>query len=261
MRAFPGPTSPDDRRADRRGLSLTLPLSALAHFALLAFLAGVDPPPARVGAPAWIFSDPIEAAGGRGGQTAVVQLDWGRLGVPTQRTTSSRPSMEIEAPAIVLPDPVDAPDVSVTAETPQLERPPAIAPPATGAAGLPAPEPLPGLGGGSGGGAGPGSGPGTGSGAGPGIGSGIGGDGIRPPTPLSILIPPTATEAVRGGRATVRLQVDPAGTVRSVDVVESSGDRGYDQQLRRVALGWRFRPARDAADRPVAYPFEVSFTF
>ena len=49
--------------------------------------------------------------------------------------------------------------------------------------------------------------------------------------------------------------------VRDADVVVSSGDRGYDEKLRRIAMGWRFRPARDAANRPVAYPFEVSLRF
>jgi len=51
------------------------------------------------------------------------------------------------------------------------------------------------------------------------------------------------------------------GAVRVADVVVSGGDRDYDEALRRIALGWRFRPARDAADRPVPYPFEVSLTF
>src|SRR5690606_35847901 len=111
---------------------------------------------------------------------------------------------------------------------------------------------------GSGGGTGAGSGSGTGGGAGPG---GGGGDGIRPPAPLTILVPPTATASVRGGSAKVRLQVDSTGVVRDADVIVSSGDRRYDEQLRRVALGWRFRPARDAFNRPIAYPFEVSVSF
>ena len=58
----------------------------------------------------------------------------------------------------------------------------------------------------------------------------------------------------RQGRPRVLLQVDSAGRVRSADVVVSSGDRSYDEQLRRIALGWRFRPARDAANRPVPLP-------
>jgi protein TonB len=118
-----------------------------------------------------------------------------------------------------------------------------------------------GAGPGSGTGSGGGSGSGTGTGTGSGRGAGRGGDGVRPPAPLTILIPPAATPSVRGKNATVRLQVDSAGVVRDANVVVSSGDRGYDEKLRRIAMGWRFRPARDAANRPVPYPFEVSLRF
>ena len=116
-----------------------------------------------------------------------------------------------------------------------------------------------GTGGGLGTGVGTGSGAGVGSGSG--AGSGPGGDGVRPPAPLTILIPPTATAGVRGKTATVLLQVDTVGAVRDANVVVSSGDRDYDEALRRIAMRWRFRPARDAADRPVPYPFEVSIAF
>ena len=116
-----------------------------------------------------------------------------------------------------------------------------------------------GTGGGLGTGVGTGSGAGVGSGSG--AGSGPGGYGVRPPAPLTILIPPTATAGVRGKTATVLLQVDTVGAVRDANVVVSSGDRDYDEALRRIAMRWRFRPARDAADRPVPYPFEVSIAF
>jgi len=75
------------------------------------------------------------------------------------------------------------------------------------------------------------------------------------------MIPPAATAAVRGKAATMLLQVDTVGAVWDADVVVSSGDRDYDEALRRIAMGWRFRPARDTADRPVPYPFEVSIAF
>jgi TonB family protein len=59
----------------------------------------------------------------------------------------------------------------------------------------------------------------------------------------------------------VRLAVDATGVVRDVEIVPSTGDRKFDQQLKRTALGWRFRPARDGANQPVATSFEVTFTF
>jgi TonB family protein len=118
-------------------------------------------------------------------------------------------------------------------------------------------SPNPGSGARARGGLGTGVGPGSGAGAG----SGPGGDGVRPPAPLTILIPPAATAAVRGKAATMLLQVDTVGAVWDADVVVSSGDRDYDEALRHIAMGWRFRPARDTADRPVPYPFEVSLAF
>ena len=177
-----------------------------------------------------------------------------RLPRPPMRLPISPRCPDLVAPVVpqVSPDPVVAPVIADPVAT-------CVAP-----CGIPTPGTGTGSGGGVGPGAGPGSGPGSGPGAGPGTGSGQGGSsgtGIRPPAPLTILIPPTATAAVRGKSATIRLQVDTLGTVRGADVVVSSGDRGYDQQLRRVALGWRFRPARDAANRPIPYPFEVSLKF
>jgi TonB family protein len=180
-----------------------------------------------------------------------VQLGWGSLPEPEATLEApvsvEVPEVEVEIPELTLDAPV--PDQLVTIAPPELAPPSGVgqggAPPA-------------GNGGGTGGGTGAGSGPGTGSGRGPG---GGGGDGVRPPAPLTILVPPAATAAVRGGSAKVRLQVDSAGVVRGAEVLVSSGDRRYDEQLRRVALGWRFRPARDAANRPVPYPFDVSVTF
>ena len=59
----------------------------------------------------------------------------------------------------------------------------------------------------------------------------------------------------------VRLAVDETGAVKDAEVIPSTGDRKYDASLKRVALGWRFRAARDAANKPVAVQFDVTFTF
>ncbi len=128
-------------------------------------------------------------------------------------------------------------------------------------------------GGGQGTGVGPGSGPGTGPGSGGGSGGGEGGgigSGIGPgigrgrllqPTPDFMLMPPTAPGAVHGKTVVVRLAIDATGKVRDVELLPSSGDRGFDQALRRTAMGWHFRPARDASNRPVAVTYDVSFNF
>jgi TonB family protein len=133
----------------------------------------------------------------------------------------------------------------------------------TGAGGG-APEPGrgggPGSGGGSGGGDGGGAGTGTGGGSGPGTG---GGDGTlgRPPEPRMLLFPPAAPRSVRGRSVTVHLVVDAQGVVREVALVPETGNDDLDDDIRRTALSWQFRPGTDGAGRPVTKPYEVVLTF
>ncbi len=56
------------------------------------------------------------------------------------------------------------------------------------------------------------------------------------------------------------LEVDTEGVVRNVELQPPTGDRRYDAALRRMALDWRFRPARDADNRPVAVKYPVTLT-
>ncbi len=123
-----------------------------------------------------------------------------------------------------------------------------------------------GSGSGTGPGTGPGSGGGTGGGEGGGVGSGVGpgtGKGhVLAPSPEFLLLPPTpAPGNVRGKTVVVRLAIDAAGSVRDVELVPPTGDHDYDKALRRTALGWRFRPARDARNQPMAITYDVTFTF
>jgi TonB family protein len=122
-----------------------------------------------------------------------------------------------------------------------------------------------GTGSGTGPGTGPGSGGGTGGGSGGGIGSGVGpGTGrgrVLAPSPEVLLVPPTPPGNVRGKVVVVRLSVDSTGVVRDAEIVPSTGNRKYDETLRRTALGWKFRPARNELNRTVAVIFEVTFTF
>ena len=252
MKPFRATLARPDRGEERRKWASSSLASAAVHVLVLALVLRIEPPAPRPGpASSWLFAELADDTGGGGGEPSVVQLGWGSLPEPEPALDApvpvEVPEVEVEIPELVLDAPV--PDQLVTI------APPELAPPSGGGQGGAPPA---GSGGGMGGGAGAGRGPGLGSGTGPG---GGGGDGIRPPAPLTILVPPAATAAVRGGSAKVRLQVDSAGVVRGAEVLVSSGDRRYDEQLRRVALGWRFRPARDAANRPVAYPFEVSVTF
>lgn len=178
------------------------------------------------------------------------------------------------------------PEPEVEPEPEPVPPPPAPKPPVTTPTPAPAPAggaqtgtgaPPAGTGGGTGAGQGTGTGEGTGSGTGPGsgggsgggtgggIGSGVGtGTGagrMQAPVPEFVLIPPSnPPRGVRGDSLVVRLNIDVSGKVRDVEF-RSTGDRGYDQKLRRTAMEWRFRPARDAASKPIAVAYDVTLQF
>ena len=241
------PRTPPDR-GTRAG---SFGVSAVVHVLVVVVLLAVKAPSElRPGPAGWSFAARAgDSGGGGGGGSETVHL------LQLTRPPAEPPNPSLPAlPSVVTPRPL-LPEL-VPDPTHPLPLP-------SGAGDLIGSLPAPGAGRGAGTGAGSGTGTGSGSGAGAGegAGAGAGGDGVRPPAPLMILVPPAATPSVRGKAATVRLQVDSSGTVRDADVVVSSGDRSYDERLRRIALGWRFRPARDAANRPISYPFEVSLKF
>lgn len=96
------------------------------------------------------------------------------------------------------------------------------------------------------------------------VGQDVRGAGVpREPT-MSHAPPPHYPQAMvdRGAEGTVRMgiEVDADGTVRSVDIVESSGFVELDQAAVRAAVRWRFIPAtRDGA--AVRARIEVPITF
>ena len=243
---LPQPTDDNGAKVGSAGAS------AMVHGLIVALLltVGVTTEP-RPGVSGWTLNSDAGAGGGGGGG----------MGEPTLVLQLPAPPVVEEVPSLpALPNLV-APTVPDL--VPKIVSPPMVAfessDPCFGA--CVSPDAGTGIGAGLGSGPGVGSGSGAGAGEGTGAGTGPGGDGVRPPAPLTILIPPTATDEVRGREATVLLQVDSTGAVRDADVVVSSGDPNYDEALRRIAIGWRFRPARDAANRPVPYPFEISLAF
>ena len=198
--------------------------------------------------------------GGGGGEEQLVMI------TPAKEEPAAPPVQEKPPEPIPPPIPIPKPDIKPMEIKPvalampdTLLRAPAVS--VTGGGG--------GQGAGTGAGTGPGTGPGSGGGSGGGEGGGIG-SGVGPgsgrgktlaPSPEVLLIPPPAPGSVRGKTVVVRLAVDETGAVRDAEVIPSTGDRKYDASLRRVALGWRFRAARDAANNPVAVQFDVTFTF
>jgi protein TonB len=199
--------------------------------------------------------------GGGGGEEQLVML------TPVKEQPAAPPVLEKPPEPVPPPIPVPKPEIKPVEIKPvalampdTLLRAPAV-PIASGGGGGQGT----GTGAGTGSGTGPGSGGGSGGGEGGGIGSGVGpGTGrgkTLAPSPEVLLIPPPAPGGVRGKTVVVRLAVDETGAVRDAEVIPSTGDRKYDASLRRVALGWRFRAARDAANNPVAVQFDVTFTF
>lgn len=195
-------------------------------------------------------------AGGGGGGESVAYIDI----APTPPVIEEEEIIEPEVEEIVPPEVPTLPEPLATPTPAPAESAPQ--PPASGA-GTGAGE---GTGVGTGPGADGGSGGGTGGGIGSGQGTGTGGGGggtgnIRPPVPLSVILPPTPPASVRGRTVELRLSIDVRGTVREVEVVTPTGDRNYDNRLRRTAMDWRFQPARDQDNRAVAAEVPISFSF
>jgi protein TonB len=253
------------RKKDRRGTLPAAGVAAVVHVCLIALLIwGVRSrvllaiEPAGMG-PALEFP---EGGGGGGGGSDGEMVSYVEVAPPPQQT---EPVVETvpEEDVLIPPEPTPVP------EPPKQEAPKTDAPPA---------PPVPtasGSQGGTGGGQGPGTGPGEGPGTGPGSGGGSGGgDGggigagqgpgtgggsrIRPPTSDVLQIPPDKPSSVPSQEITIRVTVDVRGRVRDARLVSSTGNRGYDERVRRWAMTLIWRPAVDmATNRPVEATTEV----
>jgi TonB family protein len=76
-----------------------------------------------------------------------------------------------------------------------------------------------------------------------------------------VILPPTPPRSVRGRTVVLRLTVDTRGEVKGAEVTTSTGDRGFDNRLRKTATDWRFNPARDPSGRAVVAQVDISFSF
>jgi TonB family protein len=250
---------------NRRDEVTATAISVLGHVLLLLLLIGVTSRQVitniggDLGVGDGIGAGPAGGGGGGGSEDAPIAL------APVERA----PAPVEEKPPEPLPEPIPVPQPEIK----EIEIPPiALAPldtmpritmtPLTAGSGFA-------QGSGTGAGTGPGTGPGSGGGSGGGEGGGIG-SGFGPgtgrgrqlaPSPEVLLIPPPAPGNVRGKTVVVRLSVDSAGVVKDAEILPSTGDRKYDAALKRVALGWKFRAARDPNNKAVATLFDVTFTF
>ena len=272
---FDGRRTRDSRRRALRSLAV----SALVHAAILALavLAGGRAGYALLDDGTLTgISQGAAGGGGGGGGFGGERVTYVDIAPPA----AAAPEVTLTVPEATPPEPEVEPEPQPETPPPPAPAPPVPAPPAPAPAAGSQPgagAPSAGQGGGAGAGqgagqgegVGPGTGPGSGGGSGGGTGGGIG-SGVGPgtgagrgtaPVPEFVLIPPSnAPRSVRGDSLMVKLDVDASGKVRDVEF-RSTGDRGYDQKLRRTALEWRFRPARDTSNRPIpaAYVFALYF--
>lgn len=258
------------RKKDRRGTLPAAAAAAVVHVCLIALLIwGVRSrvllaiEPAGSG-PALKFPEGGGGGGGgSGGEEMVSYVDVAPAPQP-QPVVETVPEEDVLIPPEPTPVPEPPKQEAPRTETPQVQPPVTTPAPAT-----------PGGQGGTGGGQGPGSGPGEGPGTGPGSGGGSGGgDGggigsgqgpgtggggrIRPPTTDVLLIPPDRPNGVASQEIIIRVTVDVRGRVRDARLTSSTGNRGFDERLRRWAMSIVFRPAVDiVTNRPVEAATEV----
>lgn len=217
----------------RRLLWLGLGISILVHGLAVLIFRGDGLPPS-----------PFSAAGPNAGDDAPAGGDAGALrgiaiALPATPQPIPRPPEPIIVPDAEIPEPVEAPVPEIV--IPTLTEATAAVLGAAGEAGS---------GGGSGGGAGGGRG-----------GGGTAESGrfrVQPPSPRSIIFPPADLPAsVRGKKIEVWVFVTEQGRVvaDSTRIHPSTGDRSFDERLRRQAAQWVFEPARRGG-RPVAEWFQ-----
>jgi TonB family protein len=73
-----------------------------------------------------------------------------------------------------------------------------------------------------------------------------------------LLIPPDKPNGLASQEIVIRVTVDVRGRVRDARLANSTGNRGYDERVRRWALTLQFRPAVDTqTNRPVEATTEV----
>lgn len=243
--------------------------SMLVHVGILAAVLWAGGANVRFGTADTLGAEDLEAGGGGGGGAAeeqVVYVDIAPAVAPPP------PAVQPDPSELLFPDSTPPPPPDTLAAPPAEEEPssrPSDLPRLLGDVAAVGGGAGAGSGGGQGDGAGTGVGGGSGSGSGGGMGSGIGtgtGEGsggsgdVVPPFPEGLFIPPLpAPPGLRGRTLPVRFSIDERGRVR--EVAFDSGNRGYDRLLRREAMEWRFRPARNRSGQPIAVQYDVPITF
>ena len=256
------------RRRNRRETLRAAGISALVHVLVVVLLAwGIQREVLLANdlggdGPALVFPDPGGGGGGggAGGEEVVSYVD-----LPPPPPPVEEEPVKVEEDELIPPE--ETPPPQPPAPTPPQPDPTQPRPQTPAPAGA-----QQGTGGGESQGQGPGSGPGVGPGSGGGTGGGAGGgngpgqgpgDGggsrIRPPTTDFLLIPPEKPRGVRAQELTIRVRVDERGRVKAARLLTGTGNRGYDEQIRRWAMQLGFRPAVNLdTNRPVEVDYDLT---
>lgn len=256
---FTRPERGEDRDTGKSAVASTLLHLALILLAIFLTRASMLALSSDLGAGTGIGAG-AAGGGGGGGRDEQVSILLPEPPAPTPEPEQLTVPQKVEE---IPPTEVKPPE-TVVAKADSVPPKVAVATPAPPTGGTGGGE-GPGQGTGTGAGTGPGEGGGSGGGAGGGIGSGVGpgtGKGrVIAPSPEVLLIPPTPSGKAKGKTTVVRMAVDSLGAVKDVEVIPSTGDRNFDEKIRRTAMGWRFKPARDPFNRPVNVLYDVTFTF
>lgn len=248
-----------------------VPLSAVAHLLLLALFLFPIWSRADIIAPTGAGGPGPAGGGGGGSPGAQSESDASPRGERLRYVTvaPTPPPVQQATEKPVPPKPVVRPPEPVVRRTPEVVKP--VVPPQPTAIQPSAAPQLALAGSGSGdsgtsGGAGPGTGGGVGTGTGTGRGSGNGpgtggGEGqIYPATPDFLVMPALPVPSKLHGK-TIRLvfQIDVSGKIKALEF-DSTGDSGYDRELRERLMEYRFRPAHKSDGTPVPSTYVTELT-
>jgi outer membrane biosynthesis protein TonB len=217
-------TTRDYDRKHRRNFRVAFVASILFHvLVLLAFRTNWILPPSPFAAAGPKSGDDRAAAGGG---TKVIAL----------QIVQPQPQPEQVKPAVPVPVPVPEPEIEEIVDDPKPQVAQAVEAPVAAVAT-----------------AGEGRGANTGQGLEAGTGRGDGGTDeaglfrVIPPSPRGLILPPSdRPKQVRGREIDVWVYVTHAGKVvaDSTRIAPSSGDRKFDDRLKKQAADWVFEPAR-----------------
>jgi outer membrane biosynthesis protein TonB len=225
------------KRRHKRTIRAALLASLLFHIAVVLFFRH----------PLVIPESPFAAAGPRAGDDQAAA--GGGMEVVQMQIVEPQPEPQEVEPETPVPVPEPVPEIPLTVEQPQ---PQVIATVVSTVMGVAAAE------------------PGKGADAGPGVEGGTGqGDGgtaeeglfrVVPPSPRGLILPPSDRPGrVRGKEVDVWVFVTIAGRVLadSTRLTPSTGDRKFDDRLRKQASEWVFEPARKEG-QPIAEWFRYT---